>query len=427
MVLGGGLTGFSYAYGMLKNETGSSATLIEKSKEIGGLMKSFRFNNFLFDSAPHIFRSKDQKVMRFVKNLLYDNYHYISSTPAIFKYGKLFDNVIPVITRRNVEALPNGIREKIRQENRNLNKTKDLSNFKSCIISQIGQALYWEFFGEYSKKWWGTEPEKLSSDLCPKNLEIGKEKSYGHITTNFEKCSEEIYPVHGGIFEIVKTLANEVKKFGGEIVTNSKIKSLECDGDEIVKIISERDSKETEIRLNKNLIVSTIPLTNLCKMLRIGNGLTYRADICLFIKLKRGKKLRHSWIYFHDSDVIFGRIYEPLYYSRYNAPKGFTSLCVEITCFENDKVWKDKYLGEKVIKQLLDLGIVKMSQEPEVLGMAKYAHAYPLYTFDYKQRLKEVFDKLIAYKNLKVIGRTGNFSYLNMWECLKWAAVKRNH
>lgn len=417
MVLGGGLTGFSYAYGMLKKGA-NSITLLEKSKEIGGLMKNFRFNDFSFDFGPHIFRSKDEKVMKFVKNLLYGNYHCVSSTPAIVKYGKLFDNVIPVITHKNVDALPDGIREKIRRENRDLVKTIDLSNFKSCIISQIGETLYWEFFGQYSKKWWGIEPRKLSSDIAPKNLETGKEKSYGHITTNFEKCSEELYPVSGGIFKIVKSLANEVKKFGGGIVTNSKIKSMECDGDEIVKIISERDN---EISVNKNLIVSTIPLTNLCNMLRIRCGLTYRAEICLFIKLKGKKMFDHSWIYFHDSDVIFGRIYEPLYYSRYNAPKGFTSLCVEITCFENDKVWKDKYLGEKVVKQLLDLGIVKKSQEPEVFGMAKYAHAYPIYTLDYKQRLKEVFDKLIAYENLKVIGRTGNFSYLNMWECLKWA------
>ena len=30
------------------------------------------------------------------------------------------------------------------------------------------------------------------------------------------------------------------------------------------------------------------------------------------------------------------------------------------------------------------------------------------------------FKQLGKFENLKVIGRTGSFSYLNMWECLKW-------
>jgi protoporphyrinogen oxidase len=67
------------------------------------------------------------------------------------------------------------------------------------------------------------------------------------------------------------------------------------------------------------------------------------------------------------------------------------------------------------------LGIVKKSQEPEILAVEKYAYAYPIYTVDYKQKLGEVFNKLKLFKNLKTIGRTGSFSYLNMWECLKWA------
>ena len=53
--------------------------------------------------------------------------------------------------------------------------------------------------------------------------------------------------------------------------------------------------------------------------------------------------------------------------------------------------------------------------------MAKYSYAYPIYTIGYKQELNSIFKKLRIYKNLKVIGRTGSFTYLNMWECLRWA------
>jgi len=404
---------------MLKKQKGR-VTILEKSNEIGGLMKTFDFNGFLFDFAPHIFRSQDDKIMKLVKNLLYGNYHHISSNPAIFRYGKFFENVIPSITCRNIENLPKETKEKAMRETRNSSRRGNLSNFENCIVSQIGETLYWEFFGEYSKKWWGIDPKNLSSDLAPRNLKIGKEKSYAHITTYFEKPSEEIYPTKGGISKIVERLKEKIEILRGKIVTNSKVKGLEYDGNKITRIIVEKNGEETEI-ISDGKIISTIPLTSVCEMLEIENELTYRGDICIFLKLKGGRMLDFSWIYFHDSNVLFGRIHEPLYYSRFNAPNGYTSLCVEVSSFEKDKTWSDKNLGDRAVEQLIDLKIIKKSHQPEILGIAKYAHAYPIYTIDYKQELGRIFEKLNKVKNLKVIGRTGGFSYQNMWECLKWA------
>jgi len=110
-----------------------------------------------------------------------------------------------------------------------------------------------------------------------------------------------------------------------------------------------------------------------------------------------------------------------LYYSKYNAPKGYTSLSVEVTSFENDSHWKDKYLGEKVVEQLIDLGIVKKKPRTRNFSHRKVPLCYPIYTVDYKQKIEEICNKVKFLKNLKVIGKTDNFSYMNMWECLKWA------
>ena len=421
IILGGGLAGLSYAYGQLR-KANNSVTIIGKNDTVGGLMRTFNLSGFLFDFGPHIFRSKDERILNFVKDLLHNDYLRVSSNPAIFKYRKFFDNVIPSITYRSIERLPSKIKEKVERELKDSNSRKlCLTNFEECIRSQVGETLYWEFFGEYTKKFWGIDPKNLSPDLAPKNLTISEEKSYAHITTDFEKPSEEIYPTTGGIFKIVKKLEDEIRATKNPIFTSSNIKKLEVDGDEIAKIIIEKDKNEIEISTSRKLVVSTIPLTLLCKMLGMEINLSYRGDICIFLRLKGNKMLNFSWVYFHDHDIAFSRIYEPIYYSMYNAPNGYTSLCVEVTSFENDANWKDKYLGERVVEQLIDLGIIKKSQEPEILAIEKYAYAYPIYTVDYKKKLEEVFNKLKFFKNLKVIGRTGSFSYLNMWECLKWA------
>jgi len=419
VILGAGLSGLSYAYSALRK--GSSVIILEKDDKIGGLMKTFEINGFLFDFGPHIFRSGDRTVFDFAKDLLYNNHHNISSNPCIFKEGVFFDNVIPVITYRNIESLPEEIRDKVKEEIRNSNRILNLDNFETCIISQIGETLYWEFFGEYSKKWWGIDPKYLSSDIAPKNLTIGSEKFYTHITTNFKRPSEEIYPTKGGIFEIIRRMEERVKALGGSILTTSNIRKLECDGDMIGRVVVERNEEEVEINTSNKLVVSTIPLTKLCEMLEIENSLIFRGDICIFIKLKGSRMLNASWVYIHDPDIIFSRIHEPLYFSENNSPKGYTSLCIEVTSFDGDGSWRDKYLGEKVLDQLIDLGIVKRNQEPEILGMEKCAHAYPVYTINYKKELEKVFRRLGSFKNLKVIGRSGSFNYLNMWQCLRWA------
>ncbi|MEM2143730.1 MAG: NAD(P)-binding protein [Candidatus Jordarchaeaceae archaeon] len=423
IVLGGGLAGLAYAYGSATR--GLRTIIFEKDAWIGGLMKTFNFQQFLFDFGPHVFRSKNKEVLEFVKKLLgNNNYHFISSSPAIFKYGKFFNNVIPIITLHNIRLLPNETKKRIKKE---MTKSRDcycFDNFQDCIISQIGESLYWEFFGEYSRKWWGVDPKKLSSEIAPRNLRIGIKKSYGHVTTSFESVTEEIYPIKGGIFEIARKLNNKLKMFGVEVKTGFVVKSLETNGDIISKIVVADDRQEQEIDIDKQLLISTIPLTVLCDMLNIKCDLTFRAIICVFVGLSGKKLFNYSWIYFHDSDITFGRIHEPIYFSKYNAPKGYTSLCIEVPCFVNDRIWKDKNLGYKVIRQLKDYGIIKGSQEPIILGIARNPYAYPVYTVDYKQKIKEIFTRLEIISNLAVLGRTGAFRYLNMGEVLEYALTK---
>ena len=419
IILGGGLTGLSYAYGNLIK--GNPTIVFEKYEKVGGHLITFNFNGFLFDFGPHIFRSKDEKVLNFVKQLLRNNYQYVSSNPAIYKYGRFYDNVVPVITNQNIENLPAEKRGRAKEEICNLKGNLSLNNFEDCIISQIGQTLYDEFFREYSEKWWGVQPKQLSADIAPKNLTIGRDKFYAHITTNFERALEEIYPLRGGIFEIARSLKNEVEKFGGYIITKSNVKKMELDGEEIARVVIDREGEEIEVETDGRSIVSTIPLTNLCDMIGIQHKLVYRGVICVFLALTGNQIFNYSWIYFHDKDVIFGRVYEPLYYSKFNAPSGYTSLCVEVTCFKDDSTWKDTYLGDKVVEQLLDLGIVKKNQEPKILGIRKDAFAYPLFTVGYEKELEKIFSRLSLIKNLTVIGRAGSFKYLNMNDCIKWA------
>jgi hypothetical protein len=69
-----------------------------------------------------------------LKIFIHNNYHHISSNPAIFKYGKLFDNVIPVITYKNIENLSEKIRERVKNELKELQNSNKKLNTNNFII-----------------------------------------------------------------------------------------------------------------------------------------------------------------------------------------------------------------------------------------------------------------------------------------------------
>jgi len=152
-------------------------------------------------------------------------------------------------------------------------------------------------------------------------------------------------------------------------------------------------------------------------MLKIPCDLTYRSLICVVLLVKKRYALQNKWLYIHDKDVEFCRISEPKLFSKFNSPSNSTSLVVEIPCHTNDQIWHDKTIGDKVVDQLNDMGIVRKGKM-EILGVHRICFAYPIFTLGYKLSLGRVMKEISSIQNLKVAGRTGSFRYLNMDACI---------
>ena len=355
-----------------------------------------------------------------VQDLVKD-YNPVRSHPSIYRRGLLFDPVVPNITRSNISRLSRSLG---RNESEILQKSdksvQDDNNFEEFLIGKVGPTLYHSFFGDYSRKWWGIEPKNLSVELAPKNLSIEEHASYGHISTDFTSTQEELYPLKGGIGTIARRLSDRFLKAGGILILKSDVIGMVVDSDKISSLIIMKDGDEQEIPCDR--IISTFPLSTLCKFLNIPFELKYRADICVFMSVRTDRPLLdHSWIYFHDKDLLFGRIYEPSYVSKFNVPKGFSSLCAEITCFKDDRIWTDAFIPDIVLDQLNGTGFIKGGMASEVLGVTRVPNAYPLYTSDYREKLKTVFENVARYSNLAIYGRTGTFTYQNMDECIRFS------
>jgi len=412
VIIGGGLAGLSLAINLSRS---SKVLILESESNLGGLARSYVVKNVVFDFGPHVLRSNDSALINWISSLV-KLAHY-KTNPGTYKYGKIFDHVIPVITWNNIYRLPKNLHGRIKAELEQLNRRKGFNtalNFEEAIISQVGETLYHEFFGEYSRKWWGIEPRSLSAELAPCNLQISETSSYAHITTAFSKPRKEFYPIRGGYGSIADAIVNKLSKLRNVIIrTKARVTDIVSDGGKVSEVII--NNKE-ELHV-EGTVYSTIPLTDVASMLGISTDLKYRADICVFMVVKEeySRNLDKSWLYFPESDIFFSRLCWMGHFSKYNENTGLRGFVAEITCFKGDNIWnmRDEDLVYQVLDSLLDIGFIR-HDNIVAAHVVKQAYAYPLLTVNYDKEKRKLMNKLKEVaSNLIPVGRTGSFKYWN--------------
>ncbi|EMR73866.1 protoporphyrinogen oxidase [Thaumarchaeota archaeon SCGC AB-539-E09] len=413
LIIGGGLAGLSLGLNLSRNM--ERVLLLESETHLGGLAQSYTLNGVTFDFGPHIFRSRNEELIEWASSLIKLNRY--ESVPGSYKYGEIFDHVIPVITWENIRKLPKKIQKKVVNEVSNLRKNDNFNtfaNFYDVITAQVGENICEEFFSKYSEKWWGIDSKLLSADLAPKNLRIGDDSSYSHVTTAFTEIKKEFYPSRGGYGSIVSRLVEKLNSCHNvEVRKESRITEfIHENGIASHVIINDED----EIPVNGN-IFSTAPLTNVARMLKISTRLRYRSDICVFIVLKNDRidMKGKSWLYFPEKDALFSRICSTGNFSKSNVHHDYGGMMAEIACFENDNIWNmnEEKLVSRVLDSLISSGVINENNVNET-RVIRQAYSYPLLDVNSYSEKKTVLKKINEKaSNIILVGRTGSFKYLN--------------
>ena len=120
-------------------------------------------------------------------------------------------------------------------------------------------------------------------------------------------------------------------------------------------------------------------------------------------------------MYFPSKKYPFTRIYEPKNRSEFMSPVDKTSLIVEIPCQKEDDFWKcdDKKNIDRISSMLIDIGFFKFKDIIDA-KVDRITHAYPVLEKKYKQKTFLITDYLSQFKNLKMTGRNGLFSYTHI-------------
>ena len=446
IVIGGGMAGLSFSYEMKKK--GYDILIIEKDSQVGGLSKTLQYKNFRFDYCAHRFHSGNEEVMNKVKKIMANNFFLHNQKSRIFMFDKFlkypfqlqnFFRAAPMY--QSFTAAFNFFYSSLK---RFFYKKNSFASYKDWFEFFFGAKLYELMAKQYTTKIWKIDPAYISSDWAKQRfqqvnvLKLIKLILKKILKFDFSSYSlrdqalapdggEFWYPING-IQDIPDTYANLIKAKEKdescycEIYTNAKLDKIDLKNK---KVFYQKKNLLEYASYNK-AIISTVPIYSLYESLDEKNeevsksicDLKYMDIIFVYLMIDRDKISDDHWLYFSDKNIIFNRAVEFKNWSKKMAPKNQTSLCLDITCYRDDKTannpwnYSKKDLTDRCIEDCVKVGLLEKKDVFDTL-IVKVKDAYPFYDLHYKKRLEFIVSFLEKSKDIYCIGRTGLFSYNN--------------
>lgn len=427
VILGAGLAGLSAGYELSK--AGKKVIILEKLPVIGGLAKTISYKGFKFDTGPHRWYTKNNKIDRWMLDILGSDVIKVPRLTRIYFDGKFFYYPIRLMNTlggigfvRAFIAVLDYILAKINA----MIYHPTLLTMEDGYINQFGKTLYETFFKRYSEKLWGQDCDQISVDWVGQRTRglniftliqdtIFKKKDVVSLVDEFS------YP-QKGIGTLSDKMAATIRKHNGKILLNSEVTKINLQKNKIISVNINNGKKET---VTGDQFISSIPLNELVMELypaadpiirNISSRLKYRDEILVVLLIKKANITRDTWIYIHPKEIPFMRVMEMDNWSDKLSKKGTTSLVFEIACNSGDKTWKksNREIAESVKNAYIDE--FKAVSPKDVIGSYVYRvlKEYPVYHIDYKRDVNKLNKYLSKISNLQIVGRNGTFRYNNM-------------
>jgi protoporphyrinogen oxidase len=408
VVVGGGVAGLALAERMLRgDEGGLSLRLLERAGSVGGLARTFEHDGYLFDVGPHRFHTCDREVLDYVEDVLEGRCLTIPRASSVYLAGSY--HTWP-LTLRTVLSLPLGV---LAPSFLDLFRVRrgEVESFADHVIQRYGPNLYRFFFSGYTRKFTGLEADRLHSDwaeagvnraVIDKRVKADSLLSLlGGLLLPRPVSTSFIYPADGGMQTFSDILAGRIRSMGGEVRTRCAASGVRTEDGAVRGVITEDGDL-----LEADEVYWSAPLS----LLYPEAGLRFINTVLYCIGLAAPQGNDYQWCYFGGEDICFSRTTVPANFSDAAVPEGRDSITVEMTCSEEDEVWRDP--ESRVARLLSDLQRVGALDPSDVLFVRpiRICQTYPVYDLGYRSRLERVRPP----EGLHLLGRCGSFWYNNM-------------
>ena len=438
-IIGAGPAGLTAGY--LLSKAGRSVTVIERDPDyVGGISRTVRYKDFLFDIGGHRFFSKSREVVDLWNEILPQDFIDRPRLSRIF-YGRkyyayplkafealtnlgIFTSALCMLSYAKAKAFP----------------VKNPKTFHQWVANQFGEKLFSIFFKTYTEKVWGMDCDDISADWAAQRI---KGLSLGHAIIDALKRSAGLnrrpaatLGEQGGVKTLLEsfryprkgpgmmweTAARRIAEQGGQIRMGRTLTTLDwSDATGLWTVTATLADGTTETTTARH-VISSAPITELATSFATplaaaenAFALRYRDFITVALITKAGRSFPDNWIYIHDPSVKVGRIQNFLSWSPEMAPEGYACLGLEYFCFEGDGLWTspDAELIALARREIDQIGLIRAEDVIDA-AVVRQPKAYPVYDDSYQANVEAVRAEAEAkYPTLHLVGRNGMHKYNN--------------
>ena len=437
VILGGGPCGLAAAWQLAK--LGHKPIVLEQESLVGGLCATHAHEGWRFDLGGHRFVSSDASLSRWLESILGDELLTQERRSVVLHEGRRFrypleaaDLLRNLGIGENARALAGYARSKIARALAREPRA-DVS-FEDWVVRRFGRPLYDTFFGPYTEKLWGIHPRTISADWAAERISLLDLGDAALRLAGLRKTPTRTYArryryPRRGMGQLYEAIAREIVQRGGEVRTGTRVVGFDLDASR---------SRVTSVRVDLpggrgecipvGELLATIPLPELVRHLRpdacespvpselarAASALRFRALTFVNLLLAREDFTDNTWMYVASRRHTMSRIQEPKRRSASMAPRGRTSLMLEVPCDVGDATWTASTgdLVARMQSELADLGL----PAADVMSAftVRVEHGYPVYHVGYERSRQALLAEVHRFANVRTAGRQGLFRYVFM-------------
>ncbi len=358
VILGAGPAGLGCAYRLLASGVKRPVVVVDRAKVPGGAGASFKWKGHTLDYGPHAFHARGDEPEQLVRELF-------KAEPDV-----LLDRTkkVRVFLRHKFFSYPLQVRESLLKFNPLLSLrilfefaltgilhvlvSIPVESFEDWGRKRFGATLYRMSFGDYTRKVWKTDPDKISRkfaaekiqgfsfvNLVKKLLRIG-----GQVT---EPYFQTVIYHRGGSGALYQRLAERIREMGGKIELEADVKSVVLEHGRVTQLRYMKDGSEHSLPVA--LAINTIQLPAFIRLMgdavpfearHHANKLRYVSLVLVFIEFGVDRVGEDTWFYLLDPEFRFNRVTEQKNLSPFTMEEGKTVLSFELTCRMGDEDWQ---------------------------------------------------------------------------------------
>ena len=436
-VIGAGPAGLTTAYCLTK-ETPSVIVIEKDPVYVGGISRTVRYGNFLFDIGGHRFFSKAKEVVDLWHEILPDDFITRRRLSRIYYGGKFYSYPLSAFQAlRNLGIVTSAICV-MSYAYAKVFPIASPRSFHDWVRNRFGERLFQIFFKTYTEKVWGMSCDEISADWAAQRIK-GLDLRVAIVNALKHSFGRKSKAVAVGS-DVVKTLietfqyprkgpgmmweaaAARITERGGQVLMGRELVELAYDDVQKfwrIEVVTADQKRESYTARH---VVSSAPVRELVQKLSPkpisllhARALRYRDFLTVALMINRTDVFDDNWIYIHDPSVKVGRVQNFASWSPEMAPAGMTCLGLEYFCFEDDGLWAmpDDDLIALATREVAKVGLASAA---DVVGgcVVRQPKAYPVYDDAYRDHIAIIRRDLEqGYPNLHLIGRNGMHKYNN--------------